>query len=874
MTDPSLNLMLDELEDAGKLDDSQALLDAFAAWAESTGRPLYPHQAEAALQIFTDSHVIATTPTGSGKTMIGLAAHVLSLARGGRSYYTAPIKALVSEKFFDLVDLFGAANVGMLTGDFSINEDAPLICCTAEILANQALAKGADLDVDTVVMDEFHFYGEYERGWAWQVPLLKLPQAQMILMSATLGDVSFFKEDLEARTPRQVAVISNVPRPVPLELRYSEEPLHELVTDLIEKKLYPVYLVHFSQKDAYATAGALQSRNLLSREARDLIAQEIGDFKFPTAFGQKLSVLLRRGIGLHHAGMLPRYRRLVERLTQKGLLAVICGTDTLGVGINVPIRCVVLTSLTKFDGRNVRLLKAREFHQLVGRAGRAGFDTEGLGIIQAPPSVIESRENAKKGKKKPAPSEGKYGSKPAKLWNHKSFERLAQADPEVLRPTFQLTPAMVLTTLQAPGDATANLLALATDNHQPKSEANPLLRTLGQIYETLLTAEVIKADAAGHIELNRQLPPTFALNQTLAAFALAALELLDPLSPTFTLDCVSVVEAILEDPRPLLYAQEKAEKRKVAAALRMEGVEYNQRVDLIEATTWPKLLEELLQGAFQSFAEQNPWVQGTELSPKSVVRMMVENAYTFSDLVSQFEVSAAEGVVLRYLTDAYRALGQVVPPQFQTDELRAITQWLGQLIKTVDSSLLDEWEALESAVRPGEGEESAAPQTCELAFGAGEDGVVRLSVNRALLLRMIRRQAGELATFVALDQPEKLVECGFPNWDMDAFEHVLDRIWAEYDQIFIDQTTRDPQLFTVWDHPEDADFSQIRDVRLHGWHEGDADWPQLPANRWLVQQRLADDRGDLDWSIWLLCDLDQTDQRNQPVLSLLAISPH
>ena len=182
--------------------DADALYDAFVEWSADQGFALYPAQDEAVIEIVSGSHVILSTPTGTGKSLVAVAAHAACVARGGRTYYTAPIKALVSEKFFALVDIFGAANVGMVTGDSSVNPDAPIVCCTAEILANIALRQGAGAGVDQVVMDEFHYYGDPERGWAWQVPLLLLPRAQFVLMSATLGDVTAIAEDLERRTGR------------------------------------------------------------------------------------------------------------------------------------------------------------------------------------------------------------------------------------------------------------------------------------------------------------------------------------------------------------------------------------------------------------------------------------------------------------------------------------------------------------------------------------------------------------------------------------------------------------------------------------------------------------------------------------------------
>ncbi|WP_415504038.1 DEAD/DEAH box helicase, partial [Actinomyces slackii] len=588
--------MLDDLipaDDPDRVPEPEEVYLAFSQWAESSGRPLYPHQDEALSQILEGRHVIAATPTGSGKSMIALAAHTASLARGGRSYYTAPLKALVSEKFFELVGLFGAGNVGMVTGDTSINAAAPIICCTAEILANQALREGEDLDIDCVIMDEFHYYADPQRGWAWQVPLLELPRAQMVLLSATLGDVSFFVGDLRERTGREVAVVDDAVRPVPLELDYSVEPIGELLQRLVGQDRAPVYVVHFSQKEAIERATALLSVDLVPKSRKAEIVAALADFRFGGGFGATLSRLVRGGIGVHHAGMLPRYRRLVERLARAGLLAVICGTDTLGVGINVPIRSVVLTSLVKFDGSKERHLTAREFHQIAGRAGRAGFDTRGFVEVQAPEHVIENAkalakagDDERKRRKivrKKAP-EGRVN------WTDKTFERLRDASPETLTSQFQVTTTMVLSLMERPGDPVAHMAALLSRVQASGEERRRHVRRALDIYRSLRTAGVVEhvssavaaADGRPRLRLAVDLPGDFALNQPLAPFALAAMDLLNTQSAEHTLDVVSVVEATLDDPRPLLYAQQRQARGEAVAAMKAEGMDYEERMEALE----------------------------------------------------------------------------------------------------------------------------------------------------------------------------------------------------------------------------------------------------------------------------------------------------
>ena len=344
------------------------ILAAFMSYASGAGLELYPAQEEALLEILAGKHVVLNTPTGSGKSLVATAMHFKALAEERRSFYTSPVKALVSEKFFALCRLFGPDRVGMLTGDASINRDAPIVCCTAEILANMAL-RDAAADVDYVIMDEFHYYADRERGMAWQVPLLCLDRATFLLMSATLGDVEVITKGLTATTGREVAVVRGRIRPVPLDFQYRETPLHETIDDLVKTGRAPIYLVNFTQRAAADEAQNLMSVDLSSKTEKEALKAALVNVAFDTPYGKDFQRFLRHGIGIHHAGLLPRYRLLVERLAQEGLLKVVSGTDTLGVGVNVPIRTVLFTQLCKFDGEKSGILGVREFHQIAGEPG-------------------------------------------------------------------------------------------------------------------------------------------------------------------------------------------------------------------------------------------------------------------------------------------------------------------------------------------------------------------------------------------------------------------------------------------------------------------------------------------------------------------------
>jgi hypothetical protein len=846
--------------------DADAAYLGFVEWAADRGFSLYPAQDEAVIEIVSGANVILSTPTGTGKSLVAIAAHAFALSHGGRSYYTAPIKALVSEKFFALADIFGAENVGMVTGDSSVNPDAPIICCTAEILANLALRQGPDAVVDQVVMDEFHYYGDPDRGWAWQVPLLLLPRAQFILMSATLGDVTNIAEDLERRTGRPVARITGVERPVPLHFSYARTPVHETVEELLQTGQAPVYIVHFSQAAAMERAQALSSTRIASREQRDAIAEAIGGFRFTTAFGRTLSRYVRAGIGVHHAGMLPRYRRLVETLAQRGLLRVICGTDTLGVGINVPIRTVLVTALAKYDGQRMRQLSAREFHQVAGRAGRAGYDTAGTVVVMAPEHEIENTAAV-----------AKAGDDPKKLkkvvrkkapqgfvnWGEASFERLVAAEPEPLVPHLQLTAAMLINVIARGGDVFANVRALVRDNHEPRARQFELARRAIAIFRTLLAADVVEIDpATGAVRLTVDLQPNFALNQPLSPFALAAIDLLDPTdvgeplgrrpdpaessdddgprhpepprrsagTGHYAPDVVSIIEATLDDPRPVLSQQQFLARGEAVAAMKREGLDYEQRMEALEEVTYPKPLDELLAQAYEVFASSQPWVRDFELSPKSVVRDMFERALSFAEFISTYQLARSEGLVLRYLSDAYRAIRQTVPSEAQTESLHDLVAWLGELVRQVDSSLVDEWEALVNpASSPDEPVVPPAPPS--------------VLTNRRAFVVLVRNELFRRVQLAALQKDDELAELD-PDVDWPA---ALDAYYDEHDELLTGGAARSPRLVEI--------------------DETDA----ATAGVWRVEQILDDPAGDHDWRIRGEVDLAASEEAGTAVLRVTQV---
>jgi superfamily II RNA helicase len=814
--------------------DPDTLYDTFAQWAEESGLSLYPAQQEALIEIVSGSNVILATPTGSGKSLVAAGAHFTALTLGERSFYTAPIKALVSEKFFALCETFGAANVGMVTGDSSVNAAAPIICCTAEVLANMALRAGADTDAGVVVMDEFHFYGEPDRGWAWQVPLLELPHTQFLLMSATLGDVSFFEKDLTRRTGRATAVVRSAQRPVPLTFEYVTTPVHETIAMLLKTQAAPVYLVHFTQAAALERAQALTSVNVCTRAEKDAIAAEIGNFRFAAGFGRTLSRLVRHGIGVHHAGMLPRYRRLVERLTQAGLLKVVCGTDTLGVGINVPIRTVLFTALSKYDGVRNRHLKAREFHQIAGRAGRAGYDTVGTVVVQAPEHVVENERALAKAGDDPKKRRKVVRRKPPEgfvSWGEATYQRLIAAEPEPLTSNFQVSHAMLLNVISRPGDPFTAMRRLLEDNHDERRTQLRHIRKAIAIYRALLAAGVVEPDAEGRPRITVDLQLDFALNQPLSPFALAAIELLDRDSPGYPLDVLSIIESTLEDPRPVLSAQRFKARGEAVAAMKAEGIEYEERMALLDDVTHPKPLTDLLEAAYDMYRRGHPWVTEYALSPKAVARDLYERAMTFTEYISFYGLARSEGLVLRYLADAYKALRQTVPDEAKTDELLDLEEWLGELVRQIDSSLLDEWEKLRNP---------AAPDTQV----AADEKPPAVTGNRRAFRVLVRNAMFRRVELAALRRYDELGALdGDAAWDAGAWQEALEPYWQEYGEIPTGPDARGPALLLIEEAP----------------------------GHWRVRQIFDDPAGDHDWGISASVDLDASDEAGTAVIAVTAV---
>ncbi|EDY20961.1 DEAD/DEAH box helicase domain protein [Chthoniobacter flavus Ellin428] len=831
--------------------DNGALLGRFLEFVEGRKLQLYPAQETAILELFDEKNVILNTPTGSGKSLVATALHLQSLARGRRSVYTCPIKALVNEKWLALCREFGAENVGLSTGDATVNREAPILCCTAEILAKIALLEGATAPVHDVVMDEFHYYADRERGTAWQVPLLTLPHTRFLLMSATLGDTTFFEEELTRLNGRETVTVASKDRPVPLEFSYAETPLAQTLEALLTGGKGPVYVVHFTQADAAQSAQDFMSTNVCTREEKAAIGHALEGFKFSSPYGPEIKKWLRHGIGLHHAGLLPKYRVLVEQLAQRGLLKVICGTDTLGVGINVPIRTVLFTQLCKFSGQKTGILSARDFHQISGRAGRKGFDDVGWVVAQAPAHVIENlqleQKQAASGKKfvKRKPPERNFVN-----WDKQTFARLMAAPPERLTSQFQVDHGMLLNVLSRPGDGCQAMRELIARCHEPAKAKKALTRRAWQLFRALVERGIIEfipqTPEGAKVRVNVALQEDFSMNQTLSLYVHDTLPLMDPQAPDYALVVLTLVESILEDPELILRRQLGKVKDRAIAEMKMQGIEYNQRMEELEKLEYPKPNRDFIYATFNAFAARHPWVGQENIRPKSIAREMFEEFRSFAEYVKLYELQRAEGLLLRHLSSVYKALAQTVPDAAKNDTLREMELYLATMLRQIDSSLLEEWEKMrdpnyrprdeQAEVRPPGSDEAAADITRDpKAFTAAIRNRI-FSFLRAVV-------SGDFDTALTTLEAQPAAEN--ESWTPERLRQAWEAYYVEHETLRLD--------------PE------ARNVR-HTYVTVSED-----RKRWRVQQMLIDPAEANDWVAEFDVDLAGSRAAGEPALRLLRL---
>jgi superfamily II RNA helicase len=823
---------------------SDDLLERFLAYVAEKKLELYPAQEEALLELVSGKNVILATPTGSGKSLVASFLHFVAVAEGKKSYYTAPIKALVNEKFFALSREFGPELVGMMTGDASVNASAPILCCTAEILANKALREGASADVDYVVMDEFHYYADKERGVAWQIPLLTLPRAAFLLMSATIGPTDFFEKALNELTRRPTAVVRSSERPVPLTFEYKETPLHETILELIRQDRAPIYIVNFTQRAAAEEAQNLMSTDYSTKEEKKRIQEALVGTRFDSPYGKEVQKLLRHGIGLHHAGLLPKYRLIAEKLAQKGHLKLICGTDTLGVGVNIPIRTVLFTKLCKFDGTKTGILSVRDFQQISGRAGRKGFDERGSVVVQAPEHVIENLRMDAKAAGDPAKKKKIVRRKPPDKgfvhWDRTTFDRLCTSSPEPLVSRFQITHGLLLNVLERPDGGCKAMVRLVRDCHDTPHQKREHRKHGLLLYHSLLDAKVIelvdREDGMGkRLQVHADLQEDFSLNHALSLYLLDTITLLDRESPEYPLQLLSLVESILENPDLVLMKQLDRLKTEKIAELKAAGVEYDERMAELEKLEYPKPHREFIYGTFDSFSAKHPWVGHENIRPKSVAREMYETFMSFAEYVKEYDLQRAEGLVLRYLSEVYKAMVQTVPDMAKDEGVHEIITYLGAIVRQVDSSLLDEWERMknpEAVLAPRA--ERAAPEAWD---------VTRDPKAFTVLIRNEMYQLLRTLSWRNYEAASELLPGGEAPLRPSEIEAMMAAFHAEHGPIRLDPQARSPKNTMIAQGP-------------HAWE---------------VKQILCDAEDDNDWVIECSIDLARSREESKPVLRLVRI---
>jgi superfamily II RNA helicase len=696
------------------------------------------------------------------------------------------------------------------------------------------------------------------------VPLLELPQTQFVLMSATLGDVEFFRRDLTERTGRETAVVKSAQRPVPLDFEYRRSTLHTSITELLESGRSPIYLVHFTQKDATDAAQNYVSLDPLTKDEKTRVKAALADFRFDSPIGRDLRRFITAGVGVHHAGLLPKYRLLVEKLAQEGLLKIICGTDTLGVGVNVPIRSVVFTRLCKYDGSGVRILSNREFAQIAGRAGRKGFDDRGDVWVQAPEHVVENleaeRKAAEKGRKKVVkksqPDRG-YAH-----WTEDTFEKLVAGQPEQLQSHFQVNHQMVMQLLDRPATYVASdtdpdgervdgcraLKRLLTDNHETRKRQRAHIRRAIAIYRSLVDADLLEfppePDELGRtVRVAFDLQDEFALHQPLSLWAVEAIPRLPCRDVPGTtrhvehaLDVLSVVEAVQESPGVIIAAQVKRAKDSLMAEMKQAGVEYEERMERLAQVEHPKPNREWTYADFDEFRARHPWVGSDNVRPKSIAREMFERAMTFGEYVQDYGLKRSEGVLLRYLSDVFKGLVQNVPDEHRTDDLEDVTAWLGAVVRQVDSSLIDEWERLLHPDEAASSTEAVRP-TVERTIVDDERGFRVMVRNRLFdwVQRLARRSGYDEILADTTDRER------WPS--ADAIAEAMTSYWDEFDAIGIDGSARGGELFSF-----DAATGRATQV-------------------------LCDPEGAHEWRISARVDLDASVEEGRAVVRLVDVGP-
>lgn len=439
--------------------DGELELSFYEKFLWSRGLEPYPVQEQALAHIFAGTSVLVTVPTGTGKTLMAKAALHAALGRGHRAIYTTPLRALTEEKYRELSADFGEHNVGFATGDYKVNRDAPIQVEVAEILWNRIVADKHVSPAEIVVMDEGHYFNDPERGYVWEQSIIGLdPRTQLVVLSATVGHPEKFCHWVELTRRVTMALVDSRERKVPLVHEFREEMIIDTVRELAFSGDVPAIVFVFGREQCFEVARLLKScRRFTTDEEKAKVEAMCDEALLPSGASKELRPLLTHGIGIHHAGILPRYKQLVEQLALERLIKFVVSTETIAAGINLPARTVVFPALRKFVKQAPRLVTAAEYHQMAGRAGRPQFDDRGLAITLAPEQIVSDlKKELKDAAKRAAYDEAKVKKsvynrarsdaqrKGDIVWTPEVHAELVRGEPAELRSKTKITAEQVL----------------------------------------------------------------------------------------------------------------------------------------------------------------------------------------------------------------------------------------------------------------------------------------------------------------------------------------------------------------------------------------------------------------------------------------------
>lgn len=513
--------------------DGELELAFYDKFLWSRGLEPYPVQEQAISAIFAGKSLLVTVPTGTGKTLMAKAALFAAIGRGHRAIYTTPLRALTEEKYRELCEDFGDGNVGFATGDYKVNREAPIQVEVAEILWNRIVAEKHVSPAEVVIMDEGHYFNDPERGYVWEQSIIGLdPRTQLVILSATVGHPEKFCQWVEVTRRMPMALVDSRERKIPLVHEYREDMLIETVRGLAHSGDVPAIIFVFGREQCFEIARLIKScRRFTTDEEKAKIEMMCDEALLPSGAAKELRPLLAHGIGIHHAGILPRYKQLVEQLALERLIRFVVSTETIAAGINLPARTVVFPALRKFIKKEARLVTAAEYHQMAGRAGRPQFDDKGLAITLAPEEIVsELKKELKDAAKRPSYDESKVRKsvynraksdaqrKGDIVWTPEVHAELVRGEPAELRSKTKISAEQVLA-IGLP-DLQATALGTAVDERMAAAEASlppsmrldivtvidnlllgdrdrkELLKTLAQLVENLKAIGVIDEHGA------------------------------------------------------------------------------------------------------------------------------------------------------------------------------------------------------------------------------------------------------------------------------------------------------------------------------------------------------------------------------------------